>query len=108
MNNGGITRMTEKSTNELVEEFLARLNSDVAFRNQFLDDPVVTLRDFGFSMRPDDERKIEEIVSYLKDDIKHIFEIPSGSKNTLAAMGFKILMPPGIDVDTGPERIIAP
>ncbi len=90
--------MVEKKPLTKEEAFLDRLNTDAAFRNKFLDDPVGTLRKANFSLDPEDEKKVETSISYLKNDIKHIFEIPSGSSKFLKTIGFELKMPPRIEI----------
>lgn len=100
--------MIDEPDREMQKEFLEKLNSDASFRNQFLDHPSRTVKEFGFSLDSDDEMKLEGIVCYLKDDIKHIFEIPSGYSSLLKNMRFEIKMPPKVEVDTETAKIIPP
>lgn len=87
------------------EDFLERLNSDTAFRNKFLDHPVDVLKEYGFPIGPEDEKKIEEAIGYLKNDIKHIFEIPSGYGRYLGKIGFGIKMPPRIEAEADVMKV---
>ncbi len=91
--------MIQKEPTMDMESFIAKLNSDTAFRNKFLDYPVDTLRESGFSLGQDVEEKIEAAMGYLKEDIRHIFEIPSGSSDFLEMIGFGLTMPPEIEVE---------
>ncbi|MBI0581407.1 MAG: hypothetical protein JET69_00130 [Methanomassiliicoccales archaeon] len=78
------------------QSFMYKLNTDTAFRNQFLDHPVETAKEFGIYLTPEMEKDLEDIVAYLKNDIKHIFEIPAGYKEKLEAAGFAIFLPPRV------------
>lgn len=76
-----------------VEVFLTKLNKDAEFRSQFLDAPVGTLKKANIELNAEDAMNLEQAIGYLKDDIKHIFEMPSGSREFLQEMGFGIKMP---------------
>lgn len=91
--------MASKSLKPSPKKFIEQLNKDAKFRNKFLDHPSSTLKEHGFSLEPEDERKVEEAVGYLKDDIKHMFDIPAGYRDTLERLGFGIKMPPMIEVE---------
>jgi hypothetical protein len=79
---------------ESVQSFLSKLNSDAEFRNQFLDAPVGTLKKAHIELNSEDAVNLELAIGYLKDDIKHIFEMPAGSSEFLQEMGFGIKLPP--------------
>ena len=98
MNTGGY-RMASKPVEPDPKRFIEKLNKDTSFRNKFLDHPASTLKKYGFTLEPEDERKVEEAVGYLRDDIKHMFDIPAGYRETLEKLGFGIKMPPAIEVE---------
>jgi hypothetical protein len=92
----------DKSNLELLEGFLAKLNSETTFRKDFLDNPVEILKKYGFDIAPEDMRNIEASVNYLKNDLMHIFKIPSGSSDYLNMIRFGIKMPPEIEIELEP------
>lgn len=49
-----------------------RLNSDPAFRQQFLDDPVATLAAQGLTLSPDMQANLKSLVEELKNPPKQV------------------------------------
>lgn len=98
--------MATKPVKANPEEFLERLNKDTRFRNKFLDHPAKTLRENGFPLTPEEERKVESIIGYLKVDVKHLFEIPAGYTKELEKLGFGIRLPPKLEAQWPSEKII--
>lgn len=102
----GTIRMASKPVKANPEEFLERLNKDTRFRNKFLDHPAKTLKENGFDLTSEEERRVEAIIGYLKVDVKHLFEIPAGYTKELEKLGFGIKIPLRLEAHWPSEKII--